>query len=254
MPNYKKLNDKVSIYTPSGVSAEPIVRALGKSENTTSTRRSSSGRKSSTKKAGAVIKSNNKGFVGNIQKGFNKHLAKTVGLAAIGSLSYVLVPTVLQKVVNKDLSGWKGFLLGVGSVSLVGLGLNKPEITIGALAAAGTHILYSKGTKAVYDITGVPLFTMANPTKPETQANLSDNADDVEEILPLGATWEYINGEKTAVFPTVPARYNLPPSQVVAPEEAPIRSLDNLSLPNYELDMIINKRRPNSGKNKHFIH
>jgi len=106
--------------------------------------------------------SSNKGFVKNVQHNANKNLLKTLGFGVLGAIIYPLVPTVIQAITEWDMSGAKGMATGVGTASVLGLGLGKPEITIGAISAAGTHLLYSKGTKAIEDFTNTQIFRM-NP-------------------------------------------------------------------------------------------
>ena len=103
-----------------------------------------------------------KGFIKNVHHNANKELLKTLGLGVLGALIYPLVPTLIQAVTEWDMSGAKGMATGVGSASLLGLGLGKPEITIGAISAAGTHLLYSKGTRAIENLTNTQIFRM-NP-------------------------------------------------------------------------------------------
>jgi hypothetical protein len=104
----------------------------------------------------------NKGVVKNIQHNANKHLLRVLGFGVFGAVIYPLVPTLLQAISERDMSGAKGLVLGVGTASTIGLALGKPEITIGAVSAMGTHLLYSKGTKVIEDITNTQIFRM-NP-------------------------------------------------------------------------------------------
>lgn len=106
--------------------------------------------------------SSKKSFVKNMRQNANKELLKTLGFGVLGALIYPLVPTVLQAITERDMSGAKGMLTGVGTASLLGLGFGKPEIAIGAISAAGTHILYSKGTKMIENLTNTQIFRM-NP-------------------------------------------------------------------------------------------
>ena len=106
--------------------------------------------------------SSKKGFVKNIRHNANKELLKMVGFGLLGASIYPLVPTVIQAVTERDMSGAKGMVIGVGTALALGLGLGKPMITIGAVSAAGTHLLYSKGTKAIEDLTNTQIFRM-NP-------------------------------------------------------------------------------------------
>ena len=106
--------------------------------------------------------SSKKGFVKNVHHNANKELLKTLGFGILGAIIYPLVPTLIQAITEWDMSGAKGMTAGVGTASVIGLGFGKPEITIGAISAAGTHILYSKGTKAIEDLTNTQIFRM-NP-------------------------------------------------------------------------------------------
>jgi len=106
--------------------------------------------------------SSKKGFLKNVHHNSNKELLKTLGFGILGALIYPLVPTLIQAITERDMSGAKGLVTGVGSASLLGLSLGKPAITIGAISAAGTHLLYSKGTKSIEDLTNTQIFRM-NP-------------------------------------------------------------------------------------------
>jgi hypothetical protein len=103
-----------------------------------------------------------KGIVKNIEKNANKELLKVVGFGLLGACLYPAIPTIAQAITEHDMSGWKGLIMGVGLVSLVGLAVGKPEMTVGACSAAGTHLLYAKGTKTIEDITNTQIFRM-NP-------------------------------------------------------------------------------------------
>ena len=106
--------------------------------------------------------SSKKGFIKNARHNANKELLKTVGFGILGAVIYPLVPTLFQSIMEKDMSGAKGLFMGVGCASLLGLSSGKPAITIGAISAAGTHLLYSKGTKIVEDTFNTQIFRM-NP-------------------------------------------------------------------------------------------
>jgi hypothetical protein len=109
-----------------------------------------------------ISASSKKGFVKNVQHNANKGLLKTLGFGVLGALIYPLVPTVIQAITKWDMSGAKGLITGVGTAATLGLGLGKPEITVGAISAAGTHLLYSKGTRAIENLTNTQIFRM-NP-------------------------------------------------------------------------------------------
>jgi len=109
-----------------------------------------------------ITASSKKGFVGNMQQNANKKLLKTLGFGIAGALIYPLVPTLIQAITEWDMSGAKGMITGVGTASVLGLGLGRPEIAIGAISAAGTHLLYSKGTGPIEKLTNTQIFRM-NP-------------------------------------------------------------------------------------------
>jgi len=92
----------------------------------------------------------------------NMNLVKTLALGATGAILYPLVPTLLQAVTGSDWSGYKGMVTGVGFASLLGLATGRTEITVGACSAAGTHLLYSKGTGAIERTFNTQIFRM-NP-------------------------------------------------------------------------------------------
>jgi len=106
--------------------------------------------------------SSKKGFVKNVQQNSNKNLLKVLGFGVMGAVMYPLVPTLVQAVSDRDMSGWPGMLLGVGSASLLGLGIGKPEMAVGAISAMGTHLLYAKGTRVIEEVTNTPIYRM-NP-------------------------------------------------------------------------------------------
>jgi hypothetical protein len=60
------------------------------------------------------------------------------------------------------MSGGTGLFLGVSLMSLVGVASGRPEIAVGACSAAGTHLLYAKGTKIIEDATNTQIYRM-NP-------------------------------------------------------------------------------------------
>jgi len=140
------------------------------------------------KKVGEIGAVKSKGALNNIKGNLNKNLAKTLAFGAIGAISYPLVPTVLQAVTKSDWSGWKGLITGVTTVSVLGLIVGKPEILVGAGAAAGTHLLYAKGTRMIENATGTQIYRMnpnnvvyANDLEKALQGNLSD--EDTSEML-----------------------------------------------------------------------
>ncbi len=225
-PEPKTLADKVhldkgvTLYTGKGISAADVLggrttsRASSSGERTT-TRRRTTPRKKAVK-AGDVVTKRSAGFVGNVKQNMTKHFAETVGLAAIGATSYVLIPTLLQAMTKRDLTGWRGFGIGLASASIIGLGLNKPEIAIGALAASGTHLLYSKGSQAVKNMTGVPLYRMAAEG---TEAQLQDRLlagrlyDDVgTNQLPAGTELVQLPDGRTELAYTATPKEPLPPN------------------------------------------
>ena len=106
--------------------------------------------------------SSKKGIIKNVQLNANKNLLKVLCFGALGAAIYPLVPTLVQAISEKDMSGWKGLLMGVGTASLLGLATGKPEMAVGAVSAMGTHLLYSKGTKTIEDLTNTQIFRM-NP-------------------------------------------------------------------------------------------
>ena len=103
-----------------------------------------------------------KGFFNNMRSNADKKLLRALLLGASGAIIYPLVPTLFQSITERDMSGFKGLIMGVGAASILGLATGKPEITIGACSAAGTHILYSKGTKIIEDLTNTQIYRM-NP-------------------------------------------------------------------------------------------
>ena len=109
-----------------------------------------------------ISASKKRGFFNNVRHNANKELLKTLGFGILGAVIYPLVPTLIQAVTEKDMSGAKGMVTGIGTASVLGLGLGRPVIAIGAISAAGTHLLYSKGTKAIEDFTNTQIFRM-NP-------------------------------------------------------------------------------------------
>jgi hypothetical protein len=124
--------------------------------------KSSSRKKKAPAEVVKISASSKKGFVRNMQHNANKELLKTLGLGVLGALIYPLVPTVIQAITEWDMSGAKGMITGVGTAATLGLGLGKPELTIGAISAAGTHLLYSKGTRTIENLTNTQIFRM-NP-------------------------------------------------------------------------------------------
>jgi hypothetical protein len=114
------------------------------------------------KKIGEIGAVKTKGVLNNIKANANKTLLKTLAFGAVGAISYPLVPTVIQAITKSDMSGWRGLLTGVATVSVVGLAVGKPEMLVGAGAAMGTHLLYAKGTQMIENATGTQIFRM-NP-------------------------------------------------------------------------------------------
>lgn len=93
---------------------------------------------------------------------------------------YPLVPTVLQSATNSDWSGYKGLLTGVGAAAVLGLATGKPEITVGACAASGTHLLYSKGTGAIEKALNTQIFRM-NPENVVYAEDVINEANNQQE-------------------------------------------------------------------------
>lgn len=97
-------------------------------------------------------------FLTNIRKGLTKKLGQDVAYTACGALTYTLVPTFLQGVFGKNMSGWKGTLTGVAAGTALGLGFNKPPIALGAIATFMTHLIYVYGNDTISGIFGSPIF------------------------------------------------------------------------------------------------
>jgi hypothetical protein len=120
---------------------------------------------------------------------------KTLLLGASGAILYPLVPTTLQALTRTDWSGWKGLFTGVGLAAALGLATGRPEITVGAMSAMGTHLLYAKGTGAIENFTGTQIFRM-NPNSVVYAEDLQKIAqgealsDDVENNFSEGDTNE----------------------------------------------------------------
>ena len=147
-----RLNDTNLYITKNSDKPESSVRSVDKNN----VRRSRSG------KVGEVVSVKSSSFFRNIKANANKELLKTLAWGAGGALLYPLVPTLLQSITDDDWSGYKGLFTGVGLAALLGLALGKPAITVGACSAAGTHLLYSKGTGFIERNTGTQIFRM-NP-------------------------------------------------------------------------------------------
>jgi hypothetical protein len=113
-------------------------------------------------KAGGMVSVKSKDFLHTIKANASMELVKTLALGACGALLYPLVPTLLQAATGSDWSGYKGLVTGVGLASFIGLATGRPEITVGACSAAGTHLLYSKGTGAIERTFNTQIFRM-NP-------------------------------------------------------------------------------------------
>jgi len=119
-------------------------------------------RKRSSQEQLKLNASSKKGIIKNMQHNANKNLLKVLLFGATGAVIYPLVPTLVQAITERDMSGWKGLIMGVGTASVLGLATGRPEITIGACSAAGTHLLYAKGTRVIEDLTNTQIFRM-NP-------------------------------------------------------------------------------------------
>jgi len=134
-------------------------------DDETGSERTVDSKRKKSKSSSELVKlnaSSKKGFVKNVQQNSNKNLLKVLGFGIMGAVMYPLVPTLVQAVTERDMSGWPGMLLGVGSASLLGLGIGKPEMAVGAISAMGTHLLYAKGTRVIEDVTNTPIYRM-NP-------------------------------------------------------------------------------------------
>jgi hypothetical protein len=109
---------------------------------------------------GVLVSEKSSSFLRNIKANANKNLLKTLAFGAAGAVLYPLVPTVLQATTKTDWNGYKGLVVGVGTAALLGLATGKSAITVGACSAAGTHLLYSKGTGTIERMTGTAIFRM----------------------------------------------------------------------------------------------
>lgn len=164
------------------------------------------------------ISKNKKGnnFKYNIKRNLDNSFWKKAGLATVGSLSYVLIPTLIQSITKKDMSGWTGFIAGLTSTVFIGMGINKPEIAIGALAAGGAHLLYSKGSQGVYDLTGTTLFRMKN--EPDSIQTRGEQLSDIQ--LPPGAQEVTLeNGEIVVGFPATGLSDRMKPKSIKMQEK-----------------------------------
>lgn len=112
----------------------------------------------------------------NIKANATMTTFKKAGWAALGAATYALVPTAVQGWMKYDMSGWKGWGTGLMVGNLIGAMVNKPEMMMGATAAAGTHALYVKGNGAVNSVFGTPIFRFGSPALPaaEGEGSMSD--------------------------------------------------------------------------------
>jgi len=115
--------------------------------------------------------SSKKGFGKNIKHNANKNLLKFLAYGVAGAVMYPLVPTIVQAITEKDMSGFGGLLLGVGATSVLGLGIGKPEMALGSIAAMGTHLLYAKGTGPIESLTNTQIFRLNPNSVVYTQNN-----------------------------------------------------------------------------------
>ena len=119
--------------------------------------------------------SSKKGFGKNIRHNSNNNLLKFLAFGVAGAVMYPLVPTLIQAVTEKDMSGFKGLLFGVGTTSLLGLGIGKPEMALGSIAAMGTHILYAKETGPIENLTNTQIFRLNPNSVVYAQNNQNEN-------------------------------------------------------------------------------
>lgn len=124
-----------------------------------------------------------KKMLNNLKKYLKSAEMKKLLWVLTGAFGYAFIPTAIQGFLKKDMTGWKGVLIGGLGTATIGYMADKPWIANGAIASMGLHILYVKGNDMMQSVTGSPIFAF----DPNAQM-LSDFAPrpDSDILLPDG--------------------------------------------------------------------
>lgn len=145
--------------------------------------------------------------------------AKKAGWAALGASLYALIPTAIAGYGNTDMTGWKGWFTGFLSANFIGMAMNKPEVMMGASAAAATHILYVKGNGAVNSVLRAPIFKFGLEDKYMESLQDSRYMATLQDTY-LDSLSSALNDSRTIALPsgeTIVANVGPTPDEMVIP-------------------------------------
>lgn len=128
-------------------------------------------------------------FWGNVSSG-GKALTVRKGRGIwepiLGVMGYLLIPTLLQAVTRKNLSGYLGFILSVGLNVIIGLGFKMPKYVTAVIAAAFAHVWYMHVNTWFRDTTGQWTWAFDPTVASQNNMGISDSLQPGAESISYG--------------------------------------------------------------------
>jgi len=113
----------------------------------------------------------------------NKKSLSTMAMGAVlGSLTYWGPPTLAQKVFNKDLTGFPGAAIGLGTGIATAIALNRHEVIVGNVASLVTHLAYVYNDKTV-DVVGAYNWRLGKGMELPIPGTMSDSDNMGHQVM-----------------------------------------------------------------------
>lgn len=126
------------------------------------------------------------------------------GMAILGGLMYVIVPTAIEAIFGRDLTGWRGYITSVAANLVVGGAAKSPGYMAGTLGAALAHLTYARLQDPLFlKVFGKYGFRF-DPTVVTSSMSDQDEMPAPMPELPRGTTIRSVAGENIAAFPLSP--------------------------------------------------
>jgi hypothetical protein len=146
--------------------------------------------------------------------------------ALLGGFSYVMLPTLIERLFRVDLTGPRGYATTITVNLLLGAIFRSPGYVAGTLGAAATHFMYARTQDTIIRPALGKYLWRFDPTV--TTSSMSDGS--TTNTAPVGTTIRTVAGERIATFPPSPSPATLAtlaPQPPAMPTVAPAAVADN---------------------------
>lgn len=96
-------------------------------------------------------------FIPNLKKTVSSPMMGQYLFAAVGAVTYTILPTVLK------LDGWGAFAAGMGTCIALGIVFDSPGLLFGAIGMGVMHLWYSRGRSTFTDVLGTQPWSFLPP-------------------------------------------------------------------------------------------